>query len=139
MPETIAELGGFATGGPGYQRSYGTEPFLFHEPYDKGHKGAVADLWPKMLKSVFPSMAPGDRTMIKTLAALEEVRVLRNRLFHHEPIWKDNVQSEAMRLVAYTHAMQMDVGNLIGSTEVVTGIVNARAAPWRAHVAPLLV
>lgn len=112
--------------------------FLFHEPYEKGHRGAGADLWPKMLKSVFPSMAHTERTMEKMLPALEEVRVFRNRVFHHEQIWKGNVLAEAKRLLSYTHAMQKDVGNLVGATEVVTGIVNGDVAAWRAKIAPLL-
>jgi hypothetical protein len=113
--------------------------FLFHEPYESGHPGAVANLWPKLLKSVFPSMAPADRVLTSTLASLEEIRVLRNRVFHHEPIWGSNVLDEATRLVQYTHAMQKEVGTLVRATETVTGIVMAGIAPWRAKVRPLVI
>ena len=51
-------------------------------------------LWPDLIPSVFPHYARGhdDRKYIS--ARFEDIRLIRNRLFHHEPIWKfKNVQT----------------------------------------------
>lgn len=45
-------------------------------------------LWPKLTKEVFP-YAPKREQYRKTLfERLERIRHLRNRAFHHEPLWK---------------------------------------------------
>lgn len=112
--------------------------FLLHEPYEKGARGADADLWPKMLKSVFPSMDPARRTMLSVRAELEAIRVFRNRVFHHEPIWKDDVANEVERLLLYTHAMQKEVGTLLRAADGVTALLLAGPAPWRERIATML-
>lgn len=112
--------------------------FLFHEPYDKGDKRAEAELWPKMLKSVFPSMDPRERNIEDMRTALEEIRAFRNRVFHHEPIWREDVLGEAKRLLEYTYAMQKEVGKLVQATEVVTALVQGGVGPWKARIVPQL-
>ena len=44
-------------------------------------------LWPKFLKEVFPYMPNRDRTRRNLSRRLNRIRDLRNRVFHHEPIW----------------------------------------------------
>lgn len=44
-------------------------------------------LWPKLLKPVFPYMPRGQRTRTFLSRKLNQVRLLRNRVFHYEPIW----------------------------------------------------
>ena len=44
--------------------------------------------WPKLVKRVFP-FAPKQKQYRKALFdCFERVRHLRNRAFHHEPLWK---------------------------------------------------
>ena len=44
-------------------------------------------LWPKLLEPVFPNCPRSERTRQKVYVRLDKIRRLRNRVFHHEPIW----------------------------------------------------
>jgi len=44
-------------------------------------------LWPRLLAAVFPHMPRRARTRRAVSRSLNNVRHLRNRVFHHEPIW----------------------------------------------------
>ncbi len=44
-------------------------------------------LWPKLLEPVFPYWPKEQRTRRNVYARLDRIRRLRNRVFHHEPIW----------------------------------------------------
>ena len=44
-------------------------------------------LWPWLLKPVFPNMPRHIRIRKNLSKRLNRVRILRNRVFHHEPIW----------------------------------------------------
>jgi hypothetical protein len=46
-------------------------------------------LWPRLLAAVFPHVPRRIRTRRTLSRALNEVRHLRNRVFHHEPIWNN--------------------------------------------------
>ncbi|MBM7112713.1 hypothetical protein [Archangium primigenium] len=45
-------------------------------------------IWPALLKSVFPHMTRSLRTRHRVAERMHQVRNLRNRVFHHEPIWR---------------------------------------------------
>lgn len=51
-------------------------------------------LWPGLLKTTFQYLPKGQRTRAFLSRELNRIRFLRNRVFHHEPIWhwKDLVQ-----------------------------------------------
>lgn len=44
-------------------------------------------LWPRLLKSAFPHMPRRARTRQILSRRFHKIRKLRNRIFHHEPIW----------------------------------------------------
>ena len=44
-------------------------------------------LWPWLLKPVFPFMPRSIRTRKMLSGRLNRIRHLRNRVFHHEPVW----------------------------------------------------
>ncbi len=44
-------------------------------------------LWPRMLKTTFPYMPRRIRTRQTLSKRFHRIRILRNRIFHHEPIW----------------------------------------------------
>jgi hypothetical protein len=44
-------------------------------------------LWPRLLRTAFPGMPNSIRTRKRLSTRLNDVRRLRNRVFHHEPIW----------------------------------------------------
>lgn len=43
--------------------------------------------WPRLLKQTFPHVPKQELTRAKLSSPLNEIRVLRNRISHHEPIW----------------------------------------------------
>lgn len=62
--------------------SFGFWTSLFDIRYEHGQT-----LWPKLLTSVLPFMPRGQRTRRNISRQLNEIRKLRNRIFHYEPIW----------------------------------------------------
>ena len=60
--------------------SFGFWVSLFNGSYHRGP-------WPRLLGSVFPFMPRQVRTPKNLLKRLERIRRLRNRVFHHEPVW----------------------------------------------------
>ncbi len=44
-------------------------------------------LWPRLIKACFPAMPKSIRTRKKLSQRFNRIRNLRNRVFHHEPIW----------------------------------------------------
>lgn len=44
-------------------------------------------LWPHILKAVFPNMPNSKRKRKVVSARINQIRLLRNRVFHYEPIW----------------------------------------------------
>ena len=44
-------------------------------------------LWPKLLKPIFPTMPQRLRSYKNISYRMEKIRRLRNRAFHHEPVW----------------------------------------------------
>ena len=44
-------------------------------------------LWPKLLEPVFPHCSKSQLTRQNVYARLDKIRLLRNRVFHHEPVW----------------------------------------------------
>ena len=61
--------------------SFGFWCGMFHRAYERG-----AGPWPALLKTALPRAPKRWRTRDKVQARIEEIRELRNRVFHHEPI-----------------------------------------------------
>ncbi len=60
--------------------SFGFWTSLLDARYEQG-------LWPKLLKPTFPHMPRQIRTRKNLSRRLNRIRHLRNRVFHHEPVW----------------------------------------------------
>ncbi len=57
-------------------------------------------LWPKLLRAVFPSIPRRNRTRATLSKRLHQVRGLRNRVFHHEPLWnRDNLDIQHQQIL----------------------------------------
>ena len=89
---------------------------LFDSQYDQW-------LWHKLLRPVFPNI-PGRRRLRRVLAhRLHHIRIMRNRVFHHEPIWywQDLVQQhqEILETIGWINsAMVRFIGTLDRFPEV---------------------
>lgn len=58
-------------------------------------------LWPQLESRVFPNLLPAERKHGKVLLKLKKIKELRNRLSHHEPIWKAHSVTDAITAVQY--------------------------------------
>lgn len=65
--------------------SFGFWTTLLGHKYEDPHSKSL--LWPNLDRVVFPG-APPDYTITDIRAAFHRIRLLRNRLSHHEAIWK---------------------------------------------------
>jgi hypothetical protein len=62
--------------------SFGFWTSLFDIRYEHGQV-----LWPRLLKTTFQNLPKGQKTRSFLSRELNRIRFLRNRVFHHEPIW----------------------------------------------------
>lgn len=61
---------------------------LLDSRYEQSFKNSRSYLWPRLLRDAFPVMPNEYRTRAHLSKRLNSVRMLRNRVFHNEPIWK---------------------------------------------------
>ncbi|KTD57376.1 Abi family protein [Legionella shakespearei] len=62
--------------------SFGFWTSLFDIRYEHGQI-----LWPRLLKTTFQNLPKSQKTRAFLSRELNRIRFLRNRVFHHEPIW----------------------------------------------------
>lgn len=67
---------------------------LFSAPYGFGGESHL-DLWPDLLRTTFPHAPAAETTnRSRTAGRLNQIKELRNRVFHHEPIWRRDLIAE---------------------------------------------
>ena len=71
-------------------------------------------LWPDLIPSVFPYYARGQDDRKNISNRLEEIRLIRNRLFHHEPIWKFRGAKTSEECIAELRRKFNDIFKAIG-------------------------
>lgn len=84
-------------------------------------------LWPSLIKPVFPRLPSALRGIRTIEAALNDTRELRNRVFHHEPVWHwhdlATKHDLARRLV---HGIAPSVGALLADLDRFSEVLKAR-------------
>jgi len=103
-------------------------------------------LWPRGLSDVFPLRwppgskrnAPGhdDREFI--YARLHEVRELRNRAAHHEPLWDRNIAERHRRMLELLRWMNRKVADGLTLLDPFPGVLKLGPADYRGRAARLL-
>ncbi|MEH6649635.1 MAG: Abi family protein [Motiliproteus sp.] len=71
-------------------------------------------LWPHLEQAVFPYAKPRQRDSVYVYSKLDGIRELRNRLSHHEPIWKDKSVTRSADALAFLKQSAEDIVDLIG-------------------------
>lgn len=59
---------------------------LCNRPYEHG-RTAGPRLWPRMAKLAFPNCPRSQREREKIRIRLDSIRLFRNRVAHHDPVW----------------------------------------------------
>jgi hypothetical protein len=73
-------------------------------------------LWPHGLGRVFPNCS-GKPPLSRISGRLNEVRHLRNRIFHHEPIWRRNLREDYEKIIELVQWMSPEVARTLRSAE----------------------
>ena len=71
---------------------------LCKRPYEQGRASGPA-LWPSLATRGFPFMKKGNRTRSTVFHRLNNLRELRNRVSHHEPIWDRNLAAAEQQIL----------------------------------------
>ena len=91
-------------------------------------------LWPALLAPVFPALTTG-RTIGVVRPRLEEVRRLRNRVFHHEPVWQDaDLQAKHGRILEALGWICPDTARLVRSVDRFDQVYASGAESYEAIV-----
>lgn len=71
-------------------------------------------LWPQLIPIVFPHFARSESERKFISARFKEIKNLRNRLFHHEPIWKFDVNATVEKNIGLLRNKFEDIVKAIG-------------------------
>lgn len=66
-------------------------------------------LWPTLNSAVFPNLSGVNRTHSNIYNKLDALRHLRNRMSHHEPIWKNTSVTDAASAISYLSNLFSDM------------------------------
>jgi hypothetical protein len=83
------------------------------------------------MKYAFPFLPKDHHTRSAILTRLDEIRVFRNRVFHHEPIWNRNVERSHRRLVEVVGWMNQGVADALLAASTVDEVYAAGPGGYR--------
>lgn len=83
-----------------------------HKTYANSHN--PYRLWSDLISSVFPYYPRGDDDKKNISKRFEEIKLIRNRLFHHEPIWKFKNAESPQDCIAELRRKFNDIFKAIG-------------------------
>lgn len=91
-------------------------------------------LWPALIKQAFPHMPRRHRTRVNLVKRFNEVRKLRNRIFHHEPIWYWPLTEKHERVIEAVQWIEPAMAELIGTVDRFPDVYAAGTAPIEAKL-----
>lgn len=73
--------------------------------FEQSYRDIDADnsIWPHIESSAFPNLSPQDRNSSLIHTKLLELKTLRNRISHHEPVWKFSTVIDKESAISYLH------------------------------------
>lgn len=71
---------------------------LLHRPYGDRATTASGNFWPRLIPTVFPGVDRKFNNIARISEAVDEIYVMRNRMFHHEPIFHGVLQNHGTLL-----------------------------------------
>jgi hypothetical protein len=76
---------------------------LLHRPYGDRATSARGKLWPRLIPVVFPHVDRKFNNIARISDAVDEIYAMRNRMFHHEPIFDGVLQKHGtlLRLIRW--------------------------------------
>lgn len=110
--------------------SFGFWVGLCGSPYEQGRKDGPG-LWPKMIGLAFPFLPKEHRSRSAIRKRLDEHRELRNRVFHHEPIWDRNLDRSHARIVDTIKWMNQGVAEALEHVSIIEEVIAEGPAGYR--------
>jgi hypothetical protein len=96
-------------------------------------------LWPRFLKSAFPLMPRSQRTRHVLHGRLDGLRNLRNRVFHHEPVWHwKDLPEKHQQLREATGWTSQELAELVAAVDRFPEVHGAGCQPYRELLGRLL-
>jgi len=92
---------------------------IFERNYNDIHSSSR--LWPHLESVIFPNLKPAERKASTVLRQLKNIKALRNRMAHYEPIWKHASVNDALTAVTYLNS------SIDHITHLIRGISHERA------------
>ena len=80
-------------------------------------------LWPHGLGRVFPH-STAKLGLVTISRRFNEVRHLRNRIFHHEPIWRRNLNDDYHNIMELLDWMSPEIARVLRSTERLSEVLS---------------
>ena len=117
--------------------SFGFWTALFDARYD-ANGSAPHQLWPSLAADIFPGMPRTLRTRSNMSRYLNQIRDLRNRISHHEPIWDTGPDGLTLRrryddLMTFLRWIDAPCWELAKRLDRFIPRHDARPRPFRAH------
>lgn len=119
--------------------SFGFWLSLCKRPYEQGNASGPA-LWPALARKGFPFMSKEMRSRGKIFEHLDHIRVLRNRISHHEPIWDRDLKAAHTKIIEAIAWMNQNLADSVKAEARVESIIASGPTAYRAlvssHVTP---
>lgn len=95
---------------------------LCKRPYEQGRSSGPA-LWPAIARVAFPYLQKRLRTRQNIHDRLDEIRKLRNRVGHHEPIWESDLCKAEDRAIEALGWMNANLAKAVRAESTLTEVV----------------
>lgn len=103
--------------------------------FDKRYESSSNPLWPLLISSCFPNAPRAVLNRKSVLRRLEEIRKLRNRVFHHEPIWHwSDLEQKHSKLVDAVGWISPELQKTLIQIDGFKRTYSAGVQGFRAHV-----
>jgi hypothetical protein len=114
---------------------------LFDHRYDQGSRLPNGfPLWTAdNLKRAFPNAPSKFRTREALRERFDEIRLLRNRISHHEPIFRQDLDRVHRRLIAAIEWMNLDAARLLVLFDRFVSVWQVGSAPFEEQIRRLLI
>jgi hypothetical protein len=103
---------------------------LCRSPYEQG-RAAGPGLWPALLTQAFPFLPKDQKTRPHIRERFDEIREIRNRVSHHEPIWDRNIKRYYHRIVAALGWMNQGVAEAVHQVSRVEAVADRGVPGYR--------
>jgi hypothetical protein len=94
-------------------------------------------LWPSLLLEAFPHLPEGARSRSLIADRIHYIRQLRNRVFHHEPIWRRKLRRDEDSICKLITFISPEAERVVRASSRLSEVVKASLVPHERRVREL--